>query len=64
MTNETPHFEVEGCAHDVTLADLISVVMDVADDEREVTAVVLQMLQSGSIRLRRDGQRRRQTLPI
>lgn len=58
MTNETPHFEVEGCKHDVTLAELISTVMDVADDEREVTAVVLQMLQSGSIRLRRDGRRR------
>lgn len=62
MTNETPHFVVEGCAHDVTLEDLITVVMDVAEDEREVTAVVLQMLSSGSIRLRRGGARRARLL--
>jgi hypothetical protein len=49
----TPRFEVEGVRHDVTLADLIAAVIDVTDNEREVTAVVLQMLQSGSIRLRR-----------
>lgn len=48
-----PRFQVEGVLQDVTLADLISAVIDVTDDEREVTAVVLQMLQSGSIRLRR-----------
>ena len=53
MTHETPLFEVEGMQHDVTLADLISAVIEVADDEREVTAVVLQMLQSGAVRLRR-----------
>ena len=53
MTHETPVFEVEGMHRDVTLADLISAVIEVADDEREVTAVVLQMLQSGSVRLRR-----------
>lgn len=48
-----PRFQVEGVLQDVTLADLISAVIDVTDDEREVTAVVLQMLQSGSVRLRR-----------
>jgi hypothetical protein len=53
MTNGTPVFEVEGMMRDVTLADLISAVIEVTDDEREVTAVVLQMLQSGSVRLRR-----------
>jgi hypothetical protein len=53
MIGNTPRFQVEGMMHDVTLADLIAAVIDVTDDEREVTAVVLQMLQSGSIRLRR-----------
>jgi hypothetical protein len=53
VTHETPIFEVEGMQRDVTLADLITAVLEVADDEREVTAVVLQMLQSGSVRLRR-----------
>jgi hypothetical protein len=56
VTHETPLFEVEGMQRHVTLADLISAVIEVADDEREVTAVVLQMLQSGSVRLRRRGQ--------
>ena len=51
MNYGNPRFRVDGRAEDVTLADLIAVVMDVADNEREVTAVVLQMLQSGSIRL-------------
>lgn len=54
MKYETPRFQVVGRAADVTLADLIATVIDVADDEREVTAVVLQMLQSGSIRLCRE----------
>jgi uncharacterized protein (DUF2267 family) len=53
VTHETPVFEVEGMQRNVTLADLISAVIEVTEDEREVTAVVLQMLQSGSVRLRR-----------
>lgn len=51
MNYGSPRFRVDGRTEDVTLADLIAVVMDVAENEREVTAVVLQMLQSGSIRL-------------
>ncbi len=34
------------------LMDVVSAVMDIAQNDREVTAVVLQMLRSGSIRLR------------
>jgi len=49
----TPCFEVDGVRHDVTLADLIAAVIEVTENEREVTAVVLQMLSSGTIRLRR-----------
>jgi hypothetical protein len=48
-----PRFSVAGREGDVTLIDVVSAVMDVAQNEREVTAVILQMLQSGSIRLRR-----------
>ena len=48
-----PRFAIEGREDDVTLIDVISAVMDVSQNEREVTAVILQMLQSGSIRLRR-----------
>jgi hypothetical protein len=48
-----PRFAIDGREGDVTLIDVVSAVMDVTQNEREVTAVILQMLQSGSIRLRR-----------
>jgi len=48
-----PRFAIEGSRGDVTLIDVVRAVMDVTQNEREVTAVILQMLQSGSIRLRR-----------
>jgi len=48
-----PRFAIEGSQGDVTLIDVVRAVMDVTQNEREVTAVILQMLQSGSIRLRR-----------
>ncbi|HTY16572.1 MAG TPA: hypothetical protein VMH82_02475 [Myxococcota bacterium] len=48
-----PRFAVDGREGDVTLIDVVSAVMDVTQNQREVTAVILQMLQSGSIRLRR-----------
>ena len=48
-----PRFAIEGSRGDVTLIDVVRAVMDVTQNEREVTAVILQMLQSGSIRLQR-----------
>jgi hypothetical protein len=36
----------------ITLADVASTVIDVADEDWEVTAVVVRMLRNGSIRLR------------
>jgi len=48
-----PRFAIEGRQGDVTLIDVVRAVMDVSQNEREVTTVILQMLQSGSIRLRR-----------
>jgi hypothetical protein len=35
----------------VTLLDLVSAVMDVTPNEREVTAVVVDLLRTGSVRL-------------
>ena len=36
-----------------TLGDVVAAVMDVADDERQATEVVVAMLRSGSVRLHR-----------
>ena len=36
-----------------TLEDLVAAVIDVVDDERDVTEVVVQMLRSGAVRLGR-----------
>ncbi|HSJ98816.1 MAG TPA: hypothetical protein VLC53_17200 [Myxococcota bacterium] len=40
-------------ADDLTLAELVAAVIDVADDERQVAPVVLAMLRRGTVRLRR-----------
>ena len=43
-------YEGERCG-EVTLAEVVAAVMDVADDERQVTPVVVEMLRRGSVRL-------------
>ena len=49
----TPYCDRTARAGDVTLADLVAAVIDAADDARIVTTVVVAMLESGAIRLRR-----------
>ena len=37
---------------DVTLLELVGAICDVTEDDKEVVATVVQMLQSGTVRLR------------
>lgn len=37
---------------DVTLLELVGAISEVTDDDREVVATVVQMLESGTVRLR------------
>ena len=39
--------------YEATLEELVAAVIDVVDDERDVTEVVVQMLRSGAVRLGR-----------
>jgi hypothetical protein len=48
-----PRVACFGSSVELTLGDVIAAVSEVAEDEREVVAVVLYMLATGRLRLRR-----------